>query len=337
MKRLLTVVTILVFVFVAAAAFADSSGSFTAKGSPMTCTATPATFSASTCTNSGQCISGLSCVSGLCTTGAACPAAGCPPGTYCNSSTNKCDGIGGFFGSTLNGGLNIPGQFTTNIQTPNGQGTTLLIRPSLDTGLFTETKLTTTINNATADVGIEVCVLVDPQLDNKGAPIEGTGLTVNPTQCVVYDQRIQQVSNTLFGNLTDCTSTITSTTCTTDNDCPLGDTCTAVSCSSTTPCPGTATCSSTNTTPGTCSSSFCQAPSPTCNFEILLTTLSAHSFDFVVPVGNGVHKVFMTWKMIGTQLSTTAGTTAACVGSAEVTVQQVKNFKNNSPISFTTN
>ncbi len=325
----------LVFVFTAAAAFADSSGSFTASGLPTTCTATPAKFSASTCTNSGQCVSGLSCVSGICT-GAACgtdlPA--CPAGAFCNSS-GVCEGIGGFFGNTLNGGLNIPGQFTASIQTPNGQGTTLLIRPSMVTGLFTASKLTTTINNATADVGIQVCVLVDPDLDINGNPVEGTGLTVNPAQCVIYDQRIQQVSNTLFGNLANCIPPPISTTqCTTDSNCPSGNTCTVQSCSSLVPCPGTATCSSTTEAIGTCSFGFCQAPAPACSFELLQTTLSAHSFDYVVPVGNGVHKVFMTWKLLG---PTVTGTTAACVGPAEVTVQQVKNFKNNSPISFTSN
>ena len=308
MKRLVIILPAMVFLLaLTLPALADSSGSFTATGLPITCTATPAIFSASTCTNNGQCISGLSCVSGLCT-GAACdPNTPCPAGSFCNSS-GVCEGIGGFFGNTLNGGLNIPGQFTANIQTPNGQGTTLLIRPSMVTGLFTANKLTTTINNATADVGIQVCVLVDPTLDAQGNPVEGTGLTVNPTQCVIYDQRIQQVSNTLFGNLANCIPPPISTTpCTADSDCPSGDICTV---------------------------GFCQAPAPACSFEMLTTTLSAHSFDYVVPVGNGVHQVFMTWKLLG---PTVPGTTAACVGPAEVTVQQVKGFKNNSPISFTNN
>ncbi len=333
MKKM--IVLLVVLVFVAASAFADSSGNFTASGLPASCTATPATFSASTCTNNGQCISGLTCVNGLCT-GAACGTGLplCPAGAFCNTS-GVCEGIGGFFGNTLNGGLNIPGKFTTNIQTPNGQGTMLLIRPSANTGLFTASKLTTTINNATSDVGIQVCVFVDPDLDANGNPILGTGLTVNPTQCVVYDQRIQQVSNTLFGNLANCIPPPLSTTqCTTDSNCPLGDTCTVSSCTAAnaaTACPSGATCDiPSGSAIGSCSFGFCQAPAPACSFEILTTTLSAHSFDYVVPVGNGVHQVFMTWSL----LPGGSGTTAACFGPALVTVQQVKNFKNDSMISF---
>src|SRR5437868_12083882 len=44
----------------------------------------------------------------------------------------------------------------TTIKTSSGNGTTLLITPSAVTGLFTSTKLSTTINTATADIGVEV-------------------------------------------------------------------------------------------------------------------------------------------------------------------------------------
>ncbi len=333
MKKLFTLVIALsVILLFAMSAFADSSGNFTAAGSGAVCTATPATFSASTCTNTGQCISGITCLNGLCT-GAACGAGlpACPAGAFCNAM-GVCEGIGGFFGKTLNGGLNIPGKFTANISTPNGQGTTLLIRPSAVTGLFTSTKLTTTINNATSDAGIQVCVFVDPQLDADGNPVPGTGLKVNPAQCVVYDQRIQQVSNTLFGNLSNCIPPpLSNTQCTMDSNCPAGNTCTVQSCSDGVACPEGATCTiPAGSAIGTCSFGFCQAPAPACSFEILLTTLSAHSFDYVVPVGNGLHKVFMTWQM----LPGGSGTTAACFGPAEFTVVQVKNFKNDDAINF---
>ncbi len=219
---------------------------------------------------------------------------------------------GDFGGATLCGGTQLQ-SFTTSIQTPNGQGTALLIRPSLDTGLFTATKLSTTINNATANVGIDVCVYVDPTLDAKGNVIN-VGLPVKPSNCVVYDQRIQQVSNTLFGNLTSCVSTTTTQACQADTDCNnLG---TGAICGST---------------------GFCQTPASGCNFETLLTTLSAHSFDFVVPVGNGTHNVVMQWGMIGTNNNTVGGSTAACVGPVTLTVQQVKNFSNGQAISFNSN
>jgi hypothetical protein len=213
---------------------------------------------------------------------------------------------GGFVGSTLSGGTSTM-QFATQVQTPNGQGTTLLIRPSATTGLFTSTKLTTTINNATADVGIMVCLYVDPKLDAYGNVLNA-GLPVSPQNCVVYDQRIQQVSNTLFASLASCAPTTTA--CMANSDCAsLGAN-------------------------YSCVSGYCQQ---NCSFDLLQTTLSAHSFDFVVPVGNGSHNVVMNWGLIGQNQSTAGGSTAACVGPVTLTVQQVKNFSNAAPISFTSN
>jgi hypothetical protein len=227
-------------------------------------------------------------------------------------------GAGAFTGATLTGGTSLT-SLSTEIRTPNGNGTTLLIRPSLDTGLFTKTSLTTTINDATADVGLQVCVFVDPVVTGTpGHPTYTGGLPVFPSQCVVYDQRIQQVSNTLFSTLATCIPPAPSGACTTDANCLAGSTC-------------------INPTDGA-SAGLCQAPAPGCNFEILLTTLSAHSFDFVVPMpGNGTHNVAVVWSEIGTSRNTSNGSTASCVGPAEVTVQQVKNFHNDSKITFTNN
>lgn len=317
--RMVFAVTMLTFALAATSALADSSGNFTAMGTSAACTATPAVFSASTCTNNAQCPAGApTCAAGICTSTTPCSTtADCPSDTVCGLS-GVCVGAGAFTGATLTGGTSLT-SLTTEIRTPNGYGTTLLIRPSLDTGLFTRTSLSTTISDATADVGIQVCVFVDPVVS--GSPGNQTftgGLPVFPSQCVVYDQRIQQVSNTLFGNLTTCIPPAPSGACTTDADCATGSTC-------------------TNPTGGA-GAGLCQAPAPGCNFEILLTTLSARSFDFVVPMpGNGTHNVAVMWSEIGTTKSTTGGTTASCVGPAEVTVQQVKNFHNDSKISFTSN
>ena len=80
------------------------------------------------------------------------------------------------------------------------------------------------------------------------------------------------------------------------------------------------------------------APAPGCSFDMLLTTLSAHSYDYVVPnMTNGTHNVVMQWGMIGTNNNTTGGNTEACVGPVSLTVQQVKNFHNSQTITFTTN
>lgn len=312
MKKLLVLaIALSVLSILAASAFADSSGNFTAVGTSAACSAQPATFVPANCSKTSPCPSGFSCsTAGVCIGGA------CTTDSDCGLSGAVCSGGecvvgGGFTGNTLIGGTALT-SFQTNIQTPNGQGTTLLIRPSLDTGLFTATKLTTTINNATADAGIQVCVFVDPIINGNAI---GGGLPVKPANCVVYDQRIQQVSNTLFSQLTTCASA----TCATNADCAaLGEgTCNILA----------------GATSGTCS-----LPNPTCNFEILLTTLAAHSFDFVVPMpGNGTHNVVVTWAEIGTNNNTSGGSTASCVGPALVTVQQVKNFKNDQSISFTNN
>src|SRR2546426_12196473 len=136
----------------------------------------------------------------------------------------------------LSGGTTLT-SFTANISTGSGSGTTLDIRPALVTGLFTDTKISTTISTASADVGIQVCVTVD-----------GSGAGVLPASCVTYDQRFQQISSQLFSQLTACTAAPTTTVCTTDADCTgLG---TGFTC-------GTA--------------GVCVGPNALCNFDLILS------------------------------------------------------------------
>jgi hypothetical protein len=200
--------------------------------------------------------------------------------------------------NTGNGALTggIPAaSFTANISTGNGNGTTLLVRPSLVTGLFTDTKISTSIPTSTADVGIQVCVAVD-----------GSGAGVLPAPCVVYDQRFQEISSQLFSQLSECTTT--------------------TACSPTLACPTNFTCSST-TGPGVCLNNLC-------NFELVLSTLSAHSFDFVVPVGVGKpHVVTTSWSTIGVSTSGNSNV-MSCVGPGILTVTQVKVFNNSGSLSF---
>ena len=220
-------------------------------------------------------------------------------GNFSASATSATCAIGGTGG--LSGGI-LPTQiFASNISTSNGQGVTLDIRPSLVTGLFTKTKIDTTIPTASADVGIQVCVTVD-----------GSGAGVLPKSCVVYDQRFQQISSQLFSQLAECTPPPTTTACTLDADCAVlgaGFVC-------------------NNPTGGTLTG-LCQAPlNNNCNFELILSTLAAHSFDFVVPVGQGKpHVVQASWSIIGAGASTNSSV-AACVGPGILTVTQEKVFKN---------
>jgi len=203
----------------------------------------------------------------------------------------------------LSGGLPIPGAFIANVSTSNGNGVTLDVRPAFVTGLFTDTKISTSVPTATADVGIKVCISVD------GSPIDGSGPSpVLPTPCVVYDQRFQLVSSQLFSQLTECTTT---TACDLTATPPVA-------------CPANFTCSST-TGPGVCLNDLC-------NFELILSTLSAHSFDFVVPVGLGKpHTVKATWATVGNPNTKDA---IACLGPGILTVTQVKVFNNSGALSF---
>lgn len=62
-----------------------------------------------------------------------------------------------------------------------------------------------------------------------------------------------------------------------------------------------------------------------CFLELILSTLSAHSMDFVVgDVGGGDHTLKVEWQFDDSD--NTNGNAAACVGPAVLTVTQVKTF-----------
>ena len=187
----------------------------------------------------------------------------------------------------------------TTIKTSSGNGTTLLITPSAVTGLFTSTKLSTTINTATADIGVEVCVQVAG-----GHVLPNPTPAAPDTSCIVYDQRFQQISNTLFTNVATCAAGNAGAVCTSDANCTAGTICGPPDLN------GTQVC--------------------TCGFDLTLSTLSAHSFNFIaqVPGDNLPHHVRATWRLTGVNQTVGASSVAACVGPADVTVTQTKIFKN---------
>jgi hypothetical protein len=141
----------------------------------------------------------------------------------------------------------------TTVKTSNGNGVTLLITPSAVTGLFTSTKLSSTVNTATADIGVKVCVQVAG-----GHVLPNETPHAPDTSCLVYDQRFQQISNTLFQNVATCAAGNAGTVCTSDAQCTGGTICGPPDMS------GTRTC--------------------TCGFDLTLSTLAAHSFNFVAQV-----------------------------------------------------
>jgi hypothetical protein len=228
-------------------------------------------------------------------------------GNFSATGTDASCAIGA--GGTFSGGIGLPiSSFTANISTGSGSGTTLDIRPDLVTGLFTQTKIDTSVPSASADIGIEVCVTVD-----------GSGAGVLPKSCVVYDQRFQQISSQLFSQISTCFSTVTATACTVDTDCAfLGA---GFICNNPTGSAGAGKCVS--------------GPNPLCNFDLILSTLSAHSFDFVIPVDNKKpHMVTASWKVIGAGTSSGNASVISCVGPGILTVTQGKVFNNSGSLTF---
>jgi hypothetical protein len=169
----------------------------------------------------------------------------------------------------LAGGLGQQGLLSTTVQTPNSSQTALLIRPSLVTGLYTDTKLSGTQTSATSVANVIVYVTLD------GNPV-APATTINPG--IIFDSRFQQLNS----NLTGAIATLSG---------------------------------------GTITNAYLQ---------LILSTLSAHSFDFIAPnVGGGVHTITVSWAVTGTANN---GTWAGCVGPGVIAVEQVKNFSQNSPI-----
>ena len=74
-------------------------------------------------------------------------------------------------------------------------------------------------------------------------------------------------------------------------------------------------------------------PIELCEIDLILSTLSAHSLDFVAGnVGGGEHEVVVEWRF---QTSDNDGNSAACVGPGVFTVQQVKTFSTGGGIDIT--
>ena len=227
-------------------------------------------------------------------------------GNFSATGTGASCAIGD--GGVLSGGTSLS-SFTANISTGSGNGTTLDIRPSLVTGLFTDTKISTSIPTSSADIGIQVCVKVD-----------GSDAGVYPSSCVTYDQRFQQISSQLFSQLAACALVTSTTTCTTTSDCSaLG---------------ANYIC---NNPTGLTGAGVCVVPNDLCNFDLILSTLSAHSFDFVTPVDNKKpHVIAASWKTIGAGVKG-SGSVVSCVGPGILTVTQAKVFNNSGALSFSSN
>jgi len=164
----------------------------------------------------------------------------------------------------------------TYIQTPSSKFTSLIITPSIVTGLFNNTQVTSTMPTSANSAAVVVTVT----LDGKAVLPEIGGPTATG---IIYDERFQQLSTNIFDKIQNC-----------------------------------------------------QMADPQCNIGLVLSTLAAHSFNFVANnVGGGVHPLKVTWQFQCTDTNGNptpcstayvANTAGACAGPGTVTVVQTKAF-----------
>ncbi len=218
--------------------------------------------------------------------------------------------------NTTTGDLTGPETYSLSapIKVSNGNGIALLITPSMVTGLYTKTKIDSQLNSASAAVGIQVCLTVtkdgNPVTDAKVYPYDAeTGKS-----CIVYDQRFQSITSGLFNQIATCVPVDTTLACTTNADCTSTDT----------------TTSYCNIPEGQTSGTCYSFPSD-CNFEMILSTLGARSFNFIVTLPGGSYDINADWSLFGVN-TTGASDTAACVGPGTLTVVQTKVFNNSGGI-----
>ena len=68
-----------------------------------------------------------------------------------------------------------------------------------------------------------------------------------------------------------------------------------------------------------------------CNIDLIMSTLSAHSYNFIAQVPGGQHTVKATWSVVNASASSNASI-GACLGPGNVTVTQYKVFQNSGAI-----
>ena len=192
----------------------------------------------------------------------------------------------------LSGGLTVTSLETT-IKTPNSSLTGLDIRPSLVTGLFTKTKVTADSSTATAVAGVRVRVLLDGKIVSPGTPAGSP--PSDGTNGTVDDGNPNNDGWVAYNKRFQQLSTNIFGQL--DDDCdPIAE-----------------------------------GIQP-CFIELILSTLSANSLDWVAgDVGGGVHTVKVEWSL---QPTAANANEAACVGPGVLTVTQVKTFSQSGGIEI---
>jgi hypothetical protein len=117
--------------------------------------------------------------------------------SYTQCTINTTPGLPNSGG--LNGGRPSM-MLDTYIQTPNSKFTTLLITPSLVTGLFNNTEVTQAMETSGNSAAVRVFVTLD------GNPVAPDTGSVNAPNGIIYDQRFQQLSTNVFDQITTCSA-----------------------------------------------------------------------------------------------------------------------------------
>ena len=189
------------------------------------------------------------------------------------------------------------------IQVSSGNGVALEITPSAVSGLYTDNKLQSS-GSSTEDVGVQVQVNV--------APAPGTSLS-GPIQ----------ISPNVSGDPNNPTDT--------------GATCVAPAGS---PAGTVSSCVIYDQRFVQISSSALQQLAAAANitgtlFEMIESTLSAHSFNFYVQTPNGGdYNITAQAQLFVGNNNSSPGSVAGCFGPGTLTVQQVNNFSFDTPLGF---
>ena len=191
------------------------------------------------------------------------------------------------------------GDSNISVNVSSGSGTALVVTPSVVAGLFTDNKISSGTPTSIQDVGVMVNVTVTGP--------NGAAIKIAPSGAADAGAG---------NNGGDCLQP------------PAGT--------------GVASCviydqRFIEVSSGVIASlSGCTAISPSTCFELVESTLSAHSFNFYVQVPQtGTYTVDVDYQLfIGNSNTAGGGSIAACAGPGTVTVEQVKNFSFNTTITF---
>ena len=114
-------------------------------------------------------------------------------------NTTKCliDNVDG----SLDGGIGAS-LLETSIKTPNSKFTSLVIRPSLVSGLYTKTKVDETTSSSTAWAGLQVRVLLDGKVVAPGTPVGATAGAEDGW--VYYNKRWQSITQNFMSLISAC-------------------------------------------------------------------------------------------------------------------------------------